>query len=117
MKAYRFYAEMPEDRGSKSASKRYDAFTRKALQTMAVVGQRCNVIAVLLDKRGRPLWHVGNDQMDAICPMNDLSNAQVQSGSPSRGYLRERCVRIDEDLARKLHPRLFAYLDYLEITR
>lgn len=37
-------------------------------------------------------------------------NSDVSAGSVSREYLRG-CRRIDEMLARKLHPRLFARLD------
>lgn len=112
MKGYKFYAEMPGDRGSKSASQRHNAFTREELQRIAAHGNNCNCIAVLLDERGQPLWcGKDRDQMDAICPLNDRSNAPVELGLPSIGYLRTRCLRINAELARKLHPYLFAYLE------
>jgi len=111
MKGYRFYAEMPEARGSKSGSKRHRPFTRRWLEAHAIAGGRNNVIAVLLDEKGQPLWTPGTNCMAAICPINDCSNAPVQSGSPSIDYLRTRCVRIDAELAKKLHPNLFSYLE------
>jgi len=111
MKGYRFYAEMEDARSSKSASKRWPAFTVSHLRKMAAGGWHVNVIAVLLGEKGQPLWTPGTNCMAAICPMNGCSNAPVQSGSPSIDYLRARCVRIDAELARKLHPNLFSYLE------
>lgn len=109
MKNYRFYAELPDDgRESKSGSKHYHAFTREHLRSKADRGLRNNCIAVLIDDKGQPLWHVGTDgTMDAIVPAYGANNAAVCCGCVSRDYLRKRCVRIDAELAKKLHPNLF----------
>lgn len=111
---FRFYAEMPSARGSKSASKHWPAFDRAYLWFLATcdVPQYNNVIAVILSSDGQPLWcGEKGDQMDAFCPVNDRSNAPVELGCPSREYLRKRCVRIPIELARKLHPNLFKRLE------
>lgn len=117
MKNYRFYAELPDGQNSKSGSKHVYAFTREYLQNIADTGICNNCVAVLLDDKGQPLWHTPglsstpSDSMDAISAVNGRSNAPVESCSVDRGYLRKRCVRIDETLARRLHPNLFAYLE------
>jgi hypothetical protein len=112
MKGYRFYAEMEDARCSKSASKRWSPFTRGYLQNLAAGSWHNNCIAVLLDESGQPLWcGKDRDQMDAICPVNGRPNASVELGLPSIGYLRTRCVRISAELAKKLHPNLFTYLE------
>jgi hypothetical protein len=49
--------------------------------------------------------------MDAFVAVSGRSNSPVELGVPSEDYLRKRCVRIDADLARKLHPNLFARLE------
>jgi len=48
---------------------------------------------------------------DAVVSVRGTSNSPVCGGSVSRDYLRSRCVRVPETLARQLHPELFAYLD------
>lgn len=117
MKNYRFYAEMDEERGSKLASMRWGAFTRSWLNWFANENGYVNCVAIPLDEKGDPLWQQPgmsmhrSDFMDAIAAVNDRSNAPVESFSVERGYLRKRCVRIDEALARRLHPRLFSYLE------
>jgi hypothetical protein len=111
MKGYRFYAEMPESRGSKSASMKHNAFTRDTLKELAALGYYCNVVAIPLSERGQPLWHVGEPVMDSFAGLTDRANAPVCSSSTSRDYLRLRCVWIDEALARKLHPNMFHYLE------
>lgn len=111
MKGYKFYAEMLEERGSKSASKQYPAFTRGHLRALADLGYHCNVVAVPLDRRGRPLWQGSTLNMDAFAGLTDRLNAPVCSTSTSRDYLRDRCVRINAELARRLHPNMFHYLE------
>ncbi len=49
---------------------------------------------------------------DCISAVQDISNSGVCGSSVSRGYLDERTTRIDEATARKLHPALFAFLDF-----
>lgn len=111
MKGYRFFAEMSEERGSKSGSKCYHAFTRDYLEGLADQGRHHNCIAVPLNQYGDPLWVGDTLKMDAYHTGSDLANGWVSSGLVERGYLRTRCVRISAALARKLHPRLFFYLE------
>ncbi len=108
---YRFYAEMPDGRGSKSASKRYVAFTRGWLSVASEKGLHCNVIAVPLEK-GKPLYVRGDGptRMDAFCAVAGPSNSFVEGSTVESGYLRERCVRVSKELALKLHPRMASYL-------
>lgn len=109
MKNYRFYAEMPAARGSKSASKQYGAFTRRRLEYCALRGEHVNCIAVPLEK-GQPMWQGSTLNMDAFGGVTDRMNSPVEGISSSRDYLRKRCVRIGADLAATLHPRPAAYL-------
>lgn len=111
MKGYRFYAELPEHRGSKSGSKQHLPFTRRYLEGLAAGNYHHNVVAIPLNEKGQPLWHVGEPVMDSFAGLNDRANAPVCSTSTSRDYLRTRCVRIDAALAKKLHPNLFHYLE------
>lgn len=111
MKGFRFYAEMPEERGSKSGSKRWGPFTRKTLANDAEHGCHVNCIAVPLGANDQPLWQAGSRMMDAIVPCDDRSNTVVTTASVQDEYLRVRCVRIDADLARRLHPNLFKFLE------
>lgn len=112
MKGYRFYAEMDEARGSKSASKRWGAFNRNWLQWYANENGYVNCIAVLLEN-GQPMYQGSTMRFDVISAVNGCSNAPVCLGGADNDYLRKRCVRIDEDLARRLHPRLFSVLEEL----
>lgn len=111
MKEYRFYAEMPEQQRSKSGSKQHLPFTRRTLRGLAEGGHYNNCIAVLLDEKGGPLYHPHDDCVDAFAPLFERANSDVMLSGPSQGYLRRRCVRIDEALARRLHPALFLRLD------
>lgn len=111
MKDFKFYAEMPEDRRSKSASIKFDAFTRDNLRTLASRGLHNNVIAVPLDDAGRPLWIGDTTSMDAFVTQVDRSNSPVAGGVVQQEYLRKRCVLIRESLARQLHPNLFFHLE------
>lgn len=111
MKRYKFYAEMPEQRRSKSASARFGPFTRASLENASERGGICNVIAVPLGNNGQPLWQGGTDMMDAFAAINDRTDAEVEATSVDQGYLRKRCVRVSEGLARRLHPNLFIYLE------
>lgn len=101
MKGYRFYAEMPPERGSKSASKRYphQPFTRAAVRELAERGARLECLAVLAGPR--------HDTLDALAH----EPGGIALVPATADFLRKRCVRIGEDVARKLDPSLFAYLD------
>lgn len=110
LKGYRFYAEMPSDRASKSACKKYGAFTVAALRDMAQFGQCNNVIAVPLGNDGAPIWQGASLNMDCFGAVRDIPDSSVCGTSTSRDYLRKRCVRVSAELAMKLHPSLVTYL-------
>jgi hypothetical protein len=110
MKGFRFYAEMTEARRSKHGSERWLPFTRKMLrEENAAKGHLCNCVAVFLQDDNRPLYQSGGN-IEALAPVYDVQNAPVCVTGVSRGYLADRCVRIDAETARKLHPALFASL-------
>lgn len=111
MKNYRYYAEMPEDRGSKSGSRGYDPFTREWLRDLAddYRGHN-NCIAVPLEN-GHRMFQGSTLRFDIYSAVNDRSNSPVEGSSTDGEYLRKRCVRIDAELARRLHPALFDYLE------
>jgi hypothetical protein len=108
---YRFYAELPDGRGGKSGTKKHAPFTVAALRDVAARGLHNNVCAVPLDDEGRPLWQGATLNADAVVSVRGTSNSPVCGGSVSRDYLRTRCVRVPQALARQLHPQLFAHLE------
>ena len=95
MRGMRFYEEMKNKRRRESAG---------------------TVVAVelVVDGRGRnPQWRWNGQDMecDAFGSVMDVPDGNVCGTGVSRGYLREKCIRISERRARVIHPRLFAYLD------
>ena len=115
MQGYRFFACMPEGRKSKSASKAYPMpWTVATLKTYAVPtlppgsGPRKYVECLAIDIESAAVRCDGHiDCAGALMADNDQA---VCSSSCSREYLRKRCVRVPEALARELHPALFRYL-------
>lgn len=110
MKGFQFYAEMPEARKSKSANKSFphNPFTRKQLEKIADSGGRNNCLAVSTENvNGRSWRHYPEGPSSVI----DCNPYCINWNSYSLDYLKTRCVRISEELARKLHPELFAYLE------
>jgi hypothetical protein len=108
MNGYHFFAVMPDERKSKSASKAYpmQPWTRATLRTYAEQGRYVECLAVASESyigRGK----VMHDCIGALMADNDQA---VCGATTSRDYLRDRCTRIDEALARKLHPALFRQL-------
>lgn len=111
MKDFKFYAELPDDgRQSKSGSKHYYAFTRAHLQDKADRGLRNNCIAIPLEN-GRPVYQGSTLNFDAFGVVLNNIPRSVEGCSSNQGYLRAKCVRISEELARCLHPNLFLYLE------
>lgn len=112
MKGFRFYAEMPEGRRSKAASKAHPMFpwTVAALRGHAARGGRAQVAAVPLMDNGRPCW-TPSGSMDAIAMGIEGNPLSYTLTTVDPGYLRQRCIRIPEDLARHLSPELFAKLE------
>lgn len=112
MKGYRFYAEMPQDRKSKSASKANPFFpwTVKALRERAAQGFRCDVVALIIGDDGKPLYS-GNWCADAVGMAIEGNRLSYCHAQVSDDYLSKRATRIPEDLARSLSPELFRYLE------
>lgn len=112
MKGYRFYAEMPVTRKSKSANKTFphDPWTVARLKAKAADGFRCDLIAILLDESGRPEWDNGL-YMHAFSVAIEGNPLSYNYGSVHRDYVRERATRIPESLARQLSPELFVRLE------
>lgn len=114
MQGFKFHAEMPEERSSKSASKAFPhaPWTRATLKRMADAGKHVNVCAVATDPEQTYLS--GHTVVtECISSLFDRPNSPVCGSSAAREYLSKRTVRIDEATARKLHPALFEYLDAL----
>lgn len=113
MQGYRFYADMPESRRSKSASKANPFFpwTVAALRARAEHhGLKADVIAVMLQEDGRPVY-TGSGNLEAVAVAIEGNHSSYCTTSASPEYLAKRCTRVPEDLARMLSPRLFAYLE------
>lgn len=112
MKGYRFFANMPEARGSKSASKANPFFpwTVKVLQERAATGFRCDVLAMCLDDRGNPEWN-NDSTFGTVSTAIEGNPYSYCYGSASPEYVRKRCTRIPEALARQLSPEIFTYLE------
>lgn len=112
MKGIRFFAALPEERGSKSASKQYpmQPWTVKTLRGIADAGKYADCVAVYTD-RSQWCMHGGSVQCEAVAGVYSHENSACTTTSVGLEWLRKRCVRVPEDLARKLHPALFNYLD------
>lgn len=103
MKGYKFYAEMPDSWGSKSGCKSHRSFTRATLREW----NHCPVAAVFGD-----VWlDGGNPVYECVASVYFHENSAVGTTAIAVDRLRKRCVRIDEALARRLHPALFEGLD------
>jgi len=105
MMSYRFYAELPQGRG-KGAKGDAPAFTRANLAQGLI---RCSVLAIPLES-GKPMWQGASLNMDSVSVAIEGNPYSYSINSLSRYYLRKRCTRISESLARQLSPSLFAYL-------
>lgn len=97
MKGVKFYLEYPNRQEKRKA-------------TRANLGNHeGNVIAVLdndyfIDAQGDPT-------AEAIAGFLSTKDSPVMTTGVSLDYLRERCKRISEATARKIHPELFIRLD------
>lgn len=111
MKDFKFYAELPDDgRQSKSGSKHCHAFTRAHLQDKADRGLHNNCLAIPLEN-GRPMYQGSTLNFDAFGVVLVHIARSVEGCSSNQNYLRAKCVRVSEELARRLHPQLFLYLE------
>lgn len=108
MRGYRFYADYPSN-----SAKRKDAmsprYKRKDEPTPAPAP---NVIAVDLEDGSIP-WRVqqGKAVTDCTAALFDIPDSCVTGSQVSHDYLMKRCRRISEAEARRIHPRLFEYLE------
>lgn len=114
MKNFRFYAEMPQERKSKSASKSNPFFpwTVESISKIAAINSAkhssiCDVVAVILDDHGKPLYG-HEDRIEAISTAIEGNDFSYSHNAISREYLNKRCTRIGADLARQIAPNLFA---------
>lgn len=112
MQGYRFYAVMPESRGSKSASKAhpFDPWTVARLKAKADEGFRADVVAVMLD-RGQPVY-TNAGYLESLSPAIAGNPLSYAVNWVSRDYLAKRATRVPVDLARRLSPELFTRLEY-----
>lgn len=111
MQDFRFYAVMPDDRKSKSASKAFpmQPWTRATLRTYADQGRYVECLAVMPDTRQANSHH-NAIQFNCVGALQADNDQAVCSSIVHNTYLQERCVLISEGLARKLHPALLRYL-------
>lgn len=111
MQGYHFFAVMPDERKSKSASKRFpfQPWTRATLQTYADAGNYVECLAV--DPEGFADMSLGGRKFECAGALMADNDQAVCGSSCSHDYLHKRCTRISEALARKLHPSLFRYLE------
>lgn len=115
MNGIRFYADLP---GTWKQPERHDnrftddkpllplRTTVKQLKAYADNGGKLNVVALLLGNEHR----CPDYSQEALTATFGHADSDTSLGSVSHEYLRD-CRRIPEDLARRLHPRLFARLD------
>ena len=98
MKGYRFYLEYPSK-------------TEKNKATVKRPGNHeGNCIAVPLSNGGGLLYG-GDWSIETFSAVYKEPNSDCCGSQASLGYLRERCKRIPERLAREIHPKLFSYLE------
>jgi hypothetical protein len=83
-------------------------WARATLRTYAAEGRYVECLATYGDLF---LGAHGDAQYECAGALQEGNDQAVCSSACSRTYLDKRCVRIDEALARKLHPALFRYLD------
>lgn len=103
MKGYRFYANYDS-----AAHRRRDTVAhRSTLRTTPDPAKNC--IAVYLDDDGRPLWG-GDNTMECAASIFADENSDVCTSGVGSRFLMERCRRISEAEARRIHPRMFEYL-------
>lgn len=112
MKGYRFYAEMPEARKSKAASKANPFFpwTRKGLADHAAQGGKATLIVVPLDETRRPNWGHGLE-FEGLSVAIDNNHYSYCWTMVHRDYVTKRATRITAELARALSPEAFRHLE------
>lgn len=109
MKGYRFYADYPSN-----SAKRKDAMSPRYKRSKGPTPAPApNVIAVDVDGRNVPYRiQQGRAVADCTSGVFDTPNSDVAGAQVDFDYLRTRCRRISEAEARRIHPRMFEYLEY-----
>lgn len=105
MKGYQFFLEYPSKTEKNKAS----------IRAGRLGNHDGNVVALVIPN----LDNYSTSEMVSMARMNPEgfssvfyhANSGVNFGGVSWDYLRERCKRISEKLAREIHPRLFERLD------
>jgi hypothetical protein len=72
-----------------------------------------NVIALFLDDWNNVIahWDGHTYAVDCYAGIFFRNNSDVTTDSVSHAYLRDNCIRVSADVARKIHPRMFAVID------
>lgn len=96
MNGYTFYLEYPSLKDKRKA-------TRKTLgnhsgNVMAVFGDWFSIAGHYYKK-------------ECVSSVYNRPNSDVCTSSACDSYIKENCKRISEEQARKIHPKLFQYLD------
>lgn len=100
MKGYRFYLEYPEGVNHKRHTKKKPGPHSGTILALEVDSRRISCIG------NKPVV-----MYTAVGGVNDFPNSPVCHTDVSIEYLRERTKRIPEEMARKIHPNVFALLD------
>lgn len=98
MKGVRFYLE-------------YKTPTEKNKGTRANPGNHMGTVVAAFVDNGLYKCGQGEHCYDAVGGLHSYENSPVVSTSASLDYLKENCLRISEEQAREIHPRLFEVLD------
>lgn len=112
MKGYRFYAELPYNRGSKGPTKDHPAFTRANIREQMEQGGKINCVAITLDENDTP-YVTPNGNLTSISAALLTQDSGVSVAPMHRDYLRHKCVRIPAEWVKKLHPSLWSYVNSL----
>ena len=113
MKGFRFYADLPgtsreNTDGPTDKSLLPRRSTVRDLREYAALGGTLNVIALETDVK--PYWNGHGYSYECLAAVFGYPNSDTACTGVSPEHLR-KCRRIPEQLARQLHPRLFARLD------
>ena len=100
MKGVKFYLEYP----SKNVKK-------KSTKNNGYVGNSGNVIAVLLDDNNNKSYLPDGECVECVSALWESANSSVCVGAVHQQYLSDKCKLVSEQVARKIHPKMFSYLD------
>lgn len=103
MKGWRFYLEYPNKKEKRKG---------RAEQT-ALGNHEGNIVAIMLREDGCFDYQITatGTTFSAVSALFFCANSAVCFSSVGEEYLRSRCKRVSEQIARQIHPALFEYLD------